>query len=58
MAGKCSLKDAIGRQNSEILVGSTVKGKGTPVLGSGFFIKNLGRLALFPNIFSVGDFSS
>jgi hypothetical protein len=33
-------------------------GKGTPVLGSGIFIKNLRRLAIFPNIFSVGDFSA
>jgi len=36
--------------------GSTVKGKGIPVLGSGIFIKNLRRLAIFPNIFSVGGF--
>jgi hypothetical protein len=37
---------------------SRVKGKGTPVLGSGIFPKNLRRLAILPNTFSVGDFSS
>jgi hypothetical protein len=58
MAGKCSLMDAFGRQKSGCLGGSTVKGKGRAVLGPGFFPKNLGRLALFPNIFSVGDLSS
>jgi len=36
--------------------GNRVKGKGTPILGSGIFIKNTRRLAIFPNMFSVGDF--
>jgi hypothetical protein len=34
----------------------TVKMKGTPVLGLGIFPKDLMRVALFPDIFSVGDF--
>jgi len=38
--------------------GSRVKKKGRAVLGSGFFPKNQGRLAIFPNIFSLGDISS
>ena len=41
-AGKCTLMDAFGRQNSDGLGGSTVKGKGTPVLGSGIFQKTWG----------------
>ena len=41
-AGKCTLMDAFGRQNSDGLGGSTVKGKGTPVLGSGIFPKTWG----------------
>ena len=35
---------------------STDKGEGTSILGSGFFPKTCGRHAIFPNIFSVGDF--
>jgi hypothetical protein len=36
--------------------GNKVKGKGTPVFGSGIFIINLRRRVIFPNIFSVGAF--
>ena len=43
-AGKCTLMDAFGRQNSDGLGESTVKGKGTSVLGLGFFPKTWGDM--------------
>jgi len=47
-----------GRQNPEGTGARHGQGKKNTCFGIGYIPKNRGRLAIFPNIFSVGDFSA
>jgi hypothetical protein len=47
-----------GRQNPEGTGARHGQGKKNTCFGIGYIPKNRGRRAIFPNIFSVGDFSA